>query len=243
MSLTSEPPITHCFENADNSSSVQFWSSDYSKSSLGILDICNTIYCLPKIRLCSANELPTDMFFKKVGPIGFLLLLIGLCSAACLQILGSYYDLFQWSRNIVHLSLLHDFLRNSNVLSSDEIVVEMNQMIWRELKNDRQIVNKKDHLYGDTCLHAALDSDSYEFIEKMSNLGFPDFWIENTFGEDTFRLLEERERESKKIEERKMLNRILLNLQNKEKPGPKPGFNFTNLFPRQLDLEAGQFYN
>jgi hypothetical protein len=63
----------------------------------------------------------------------------------------------------------------------------MNELIWREIKTNRDIVNNKDHLYGDTCLHAALDSDSYEFIEKMSDLDFPDFSIENTFGENTIR--------------------------------------------------------
>ncbi len=186
ISLSAEPPITHCFQHAENSSSVEFWSSESNNYSLSILEICKNVECLPKIRLCSATELPNDLFFKKVGPIGFLLLLISLCSAACLQILGSYYDLFQWSRNIVHLSLIHDFLRNSDSLA-DEIVVEMNELIWREIKTNRDIVNNKDHLYGDTCLHAALDSDSYEFIEKMSDLDFPDFSIENTFGENTIR--------------------------------------------------------
>jgi hypothetical protein len=175
LSANAEPPITHCFEDADNSSFVQFWSSDSNNSSLAILGICKNVYCLPKIRLCSANETPTDLFYNKVGPIGFLLLLIGLCSASCLQIIGNYYDLFQWSKNILHLSLLHDFLRNSDVLS-DEIVDEIKQMVWKELRSDRGIVNRKDQVLISTTFYEHRSKKVQKRQSRHQSVSFLCFW-------------------------------------------------------------------
>ena len=62
-----------------------------------------------------------------------VLLVTSFLSSACLQHLGHYFTLYSWTKKlspIIHISLIHDFMRNSEKLS-ETIEAEM-EIILRE---------------------------------------------------------------------------------------------------------------
>lgn len=104
ISFGSFAPITHCLLKQGNYSQnilVKNISERTLFNLINLINICNTNEpCQPFQRLCSESENPADLFNHIVLPIGLLLLFISLLASACLQMLGNYYKLYQWSKSV-----------------------------------------------------------------------------------------------------------------------------------------------
>ncbi len=177
-------------------------------------------------------------FFTAVGPIAFALLLASYLATGSLQILGNYFTMFRWSktfcfgRPIVHVSLLQDYLRSSTFLGlSDKIETAMTQIFLRALSDDVSIVNQKNALHGDTCLHVAIDSNNFDLVEKMIISG-GNLSLNNNYGENVLSLLQERKETSKDETERDRIANILVlvdSFNSTKEMTEKSGVNSTNI--------------
>jgi ankyrin repeat protein len=197
ISVTSLAPVTHCFTKTENYSQFLDKVNYSQKSVLSSIKICTDKVCMPIQRLCSDMENPTDLIHHIILPIGFSLLIISLIASVCLQFLGNYYSLYQWSKRmlcccpIVHASLLQDFIIN-NYEKVDDLFTEM-------IGYDSDIINKKDPLYGETPMISAAKTDLHELLKNMIYLN-GDIFAENSFGESILELWDIDESERKEIE-------------------------------------------
>ena len=204
-------PVTHCFLK----DAIHNRTEEYNMDFVGLPNICdNEDLCLPIVRICSDRENPGHLFFTVVGPIAFALLLASYLATGSLQILGNYFTMFRWSktfcfgRPIVHVSLLQDYLRSSTSGLSGKIQKEMNRIFLRSLSDDMTIVNQKNCLHGDTCLHVAIDSDMFDLVEKMILSG-GNTSLNNNYGENVLSLLEQRKEKTKDLNERERIDHLL----------------------------------
>ena len=164
--------------------------------------------CAPIQRFCLESEKPTDYFYHIVGPTCFTFLIISLLGSVCLQILGNYFKLYQWSRNvfsccpIMHSSFLQDSILNDN----EQILQHFEEMV----KNNHDVINKKDPLYGDTPLITAAKVNSFHILKKMVTFKV-NFLIGNSNGETFLKILEMNLNESNHQEWKELLNIVRTN--------------------------------
>ena len=203
--------VLHCIRNE----SLWHLSENITLFNLtfDLINICfREDQCDSETRVCLRDELPTDMFNTIVGPIGLILIVISLGASVCLQLLGNYHTLYKWSKccflPLIHVSHLHDFLKNSDKIRDDVTKRELYEALYQAIENDVSIVTQKDPIYGDTLLHAALDGDRFEVLEKMLKVD-ADFSVKNTLGEDLTLLLHRRLQKCKDPAERLKLEGIL----------------------------------
>ena len=173
-------------------------------------------------RICDSNEQPTDLFAHSFGPAIFLLLVLSLASSALLQLLGNYYNLYQWSyiicckRPITHVSMIHDYLKHSNLLK-ENLRREMCQIFTNSLKIDSNIKNLKDILHGSTCMHYAIDNKMYNELGDLVSLG-ADFMTRNDYGEIPFNHIIEQLQNSESSELEKItLKNLLRRIEQEQK--------------------------
>jgi hypothetical protein len=177
--------ILQCFKNKDISTNANFRYFQGNYSTSDILKICDDDQCLPVFRICSDDETSTKIFTGTVAPIGITLVVVSFIAALCLQTLGNYYKIFQWSKlfwpssPILHFSLLQDCLQNWHTMS-DSKKEELKTFFSQEIKKNKAIINQKDPLFGDTLAHEALEKDLFEILEEIIVNG-GDCFIGNIF--------------------------------------------------------------
>jgi hypothetical protein len=212
------PPIFHCFSKYNNFSSSVYRNYSGESDLVGIFNICNmTDNCLPVIRLCSENEEPTDLLFNHILIILLVLFFFSLCSTFCLQFLGNYLTMYYWSKivflshPILHLSLIHDFLRNSETL--EENIQNRNlRVVYKEISRDNGLLNRKNVLFGETCLHAALDGNQFDILLEMVLMG-GDALATNIYDDTIEQILEEKYSKSTDKKNKESMKQILYAIQ------------------------------
>jgi hypothetical protein len=104
------PPITHCYNDTIlfNATNYQFYNC--SNSSHQLLNICRSGHCLPTICICYENESLFGNLDFLCFMIGVLLLFISLVAAACLQCLGSYYQMYRFASKLHFCRLFMHFV-------------------------------------------------------------------------------------------------------------------------------------
>ena len=170
----SEAPAIYCFKdftlipNQSNFSHI----IGYDKT----LKLCyNGETCHKVIRLCSNGESPNDLFNQIIFPLAIVMMLISFASSICLQMMGNYFCLYKWSSYvfktpIAHPSFLQDYLMNRKDVSL-KIQDEMDEVFESIITNNPTIINQKDPLNGETCMHAAFYSSLYQHLDKMIQVG------------------------------------------------------------------------
>ena len=190
FSLKDGAPLSYCFEesNIDKEPQMlylkeQFWH---------IFNICNgNDACFAIQRICPENENSTDIFNQVLGPIGFLLIILSLASSLCLQFLGDYKTMYEFSKSsfccciIAPFNFFHEMLRRPDEQGKSQTEIE--ELLYKMVEKDEILLKQKDPLYGETLLHAVFEGNSIELLEKMLDLN-ADFYIENIFGQTVFAL-------------------------------------------------------
>jgi len=129
------------------------------------------------------TENPTDFLFHVILPIGFSLLILSFVASVCLQFLGNYHTLFQWSMKvisccpIVHACLLQDSIIN-DYKKIDDLFTEV-------IKYDPDIINKKDPVFGETPMISAAQKNLHDLLRKMIDLR-GNIYITNFEGENVW---------------------------------------------------------
>ncbi len=171
----SEAPVIHCFRELNltlNHSNVTHNDSGNDK----ILKLCyNGETCNKVIRLCSKGEFPNDLFNQIFFPLAVGMTMISFASSICLQMMGNYFYLYKWSsyvfkNPIAHPSFIQDYLMNRKRLSF-KIQDEMDQLFDSIITKNPTMINQKDPLFGETCMHAAFYSSLYDHLDKMIEVG------------------------------------------------------------------------
>jgi cytohesin len=182
---------------------------------LALINIClQDDICLSTTRVCARDEFPTDLFNTIVGPIGLVLILISFGASVCLQLLSNYHSLYKWSKKVccssplIHVSHLYDFLKNYDKVNDDVMKRELYEALYQAMENDVAIISQRDPINGNTLLHAALDGDRFEVLEKLVKLD-ADFSVKNTYGEDLALVLKRRLQNTKDPSEKIKIENIL----------------------------------
>ncbi len=206
LSLISLAPITHCFLREENILQNMTFINFSKNNIFNLIRVCsNSDTCEPIQRLCLEFEKPTDYFYLVVGPTGFSCLIISLLASVCLQNLGNYYKLYQWSRNVFCCCpILHaSFLQDSIINNAEEILQNFEEII----KNNNDIINIKDPLYGDTPLITAAKGNSFHMLKKMVKLKV-NFHVGNSNGETFLKIMEMKLNDSNHQEWKELMNII-----------------------------------
>jgi hypothetical protein len=160
-----------------------FWSS---------FNICyGNDACFALQRICSDGEKSTDFFNQVVGPISFLLIILSLASSLCLQFLGNYKTMYDFSKHffccciIAPFNFFHEMLRRPEEQGTDQTEIE--ELLFKMIEKDKMLLLLKDPLFSETLLHAVFERNSDELLKKMLDLE-ADFYIENIFGRNVFSL-------------------------------------------------------
>jgi hypothetical protein len=206
LSLTSLAPMTHCFLREENISQNMTFMNFSKNNIFNLIRLCsNSDPCEPIQRLCLEFEKPTDYFYLVVGPIGFSCLIISLLASVCLQNLGNYSKLYQWSRNVFCCCpILHaSFLQDSIINKSEDVLQNFEEII----KNNNDIINNKDPLYGDTPLITAAKCNLFHILKKMVKLKV-NFHVGNSNGESFLKIMEMKLNDSNHQEWKELMNII-----------------------------------
>ena len=129
LAYSNHPPIFHCFPDPFN---VTTYDQGVNLSNT-LIQICEiTDACLPRIRLCSDNELPLDKLELIILPSIFILQLLSIVAGGTLQWLGRYHRMLSISKKLRMVSprliqfLLIDLLLNPNHdASAREYILKM----------------------------------------------------------------------------------------------------------------------
>jgi len=180
-------PITHCF-SVNNSNEIinRYLLREWSDFSM---EMCHSFFCKKVVRLCAENENPYDVFIWKVFPLCVVLLAMSLVGSAVLFYFGSYENVYTFSKKfqkpIVHQSYLQDVLGKRTELPTS---INLKHFISEAHKSDNNIFNKKDPLYGETCLHTAAKNKLFDELKKMVQLG-GDLSLKNNYGKNVYQYL------------------------------------------------------
>jgi hypothetical protein len=188
--VNSNPPILHCFKNLTNASDFQNVTEE--TNIFHLITLCSE-HCRPIHRQCSENENPTDLLFNVVGPIGLSLLCLSFFASICLQVLGNYRVMYDWSKKIfcghpvTHFSFLNDALRKN---------LEDNDMhnIMNIIQHSKDKINIKDPLYGQTLVDAliygnTIDDEIFVYLKELFRLQ-ANFYSVNLEGNSAFATLQ-----------------------------------------------------
>ena len=170
--LVKNPPLIHCFPQNHS-----FNASEYQEFELFNSTFCNDNTCLAKIRICSESEEPNDKLFFFFCPAAIFLLGVSLLASWCLQRLGNYQTMYSWSkaqvwcncRPIIHYSLLHNILWDANEI--DGLTENQKNLFSEAIGNNETILNKREPLHGDTCLHVAFHAQQFQFLKHLISEG------------------------------------------------------------------------
>jgi len=180
-------PITHCFSIKNPSEIINRYML---KDGDCFPANCESFYCKKVVRLCSENEYPYDALISTVLPICLALMFLGLLSSFRLFYFGNKENIYKLSekmkRPIVHQLYLQDELRkrNKQKRSKDFIL----NLIDNAFKSDKDIFNKKDTFYGETCLHIAAKNRHFDELERMMSLG-GDLYVRNNNEQNVYHYL------------------------------------------------------
>jgi hypothetical protein len=160
-------PIFHC----QNSTQVDMKNVILTNKTF--INICHSgDSCFPIQKICSQSESSTDLFFTVVLPIGFLLLVVSFLASLCLQLLGNYKTMYQWSKKfkcpIIHFALLQDLLRNPH--KTEKLTAQLNELLDISFAKDPTIFQQKDPAGGDILLLAAFKGDLWEVVKKIGEM-------------------------------------------------------------------------
>jgi hypothetical protein len=201
------------------------------------------------IRICSENEQPTGILMDQIRLILMVLFIAGLFSAMVLQFLGNYLTMYNWSKivffsqPIIHLSLIHDFLRNSERLSANQNE-ELLKVIFEEICRDSNILNKQNILFGETCLHAAVDGEMFELLLEIVLTGKAECRTKNTFDQSVEQILENKYKKLAKAEKsKKELIRNILNAINTLDPFTSDEKDSSNTIWREQPMHKAARHN
>ena len=183
LDINSNPPITHCFQNLSHSHNLTEENNIFK-----LMKICNE-NCRPIQRQCSENEIPTDLLFEVVGPIGLGLLCLSFVASVCLQVLGNYRVMHDWSKKmfcghpITHFSFLNDALRKNLEKKDMKEIMDI-------IRDSKESIKLKDPLYGQTLVDALIDNDAdkFDYLNEMVRLN-ANFYIQNREGDCAFATL------------------------------------------------------
>lgn len=206
--VTDIPNIFLCYNTSEYINSTEYRVYGCNERS-SIFLICQE-ECLPVIKTCcTSDSISSDL----VGLVWLTCILMVYSIFACLvlQKLGNYYTMYKWSKYvfcccppIIHTSLLHDYMRNMKTLENMD---DFYPVVEKYVLSDKDIINEKDHLFGETCLHAALDGGLYELMQKMIKVG-GDVYIENKYEENVKDLLEKKSKSIAYDEEKIQISKI-----------------------------------
>ena len=132
------------------------------------------------------NEYLPEFFYFKSYYALLIIFFLSICSSLCLQHLGSYYNMYRWTKRlkccspIIHSSLLHDFIINKSKLPL-EIENDMSQVVNELIKSNPSIANSKESFHGNTLMHAALNVVNLELLEQFIQAG-GNFLLRNNSG-------------------------------------------------------------
>ena len=109
------------------------------------LRISETANCSQVERICSDGENPTDFFYRIIGPLLFVLLLLSFMASLALQHLSNYHNVFSLTKKlwkpIIHPSIFVDFL------DDDELPRKVSDLINSA---SPEIINQPDPTSGNT---------------------------------------------------------------------------------------------
>jgi hypothetical protein len=124
-----------------------------------------------KVRICSNEENPSDLFTHTIGPAIIGLLLLSSLSSISLFVLSNYLSLYKLSKTvfanfpIIHTSLIHDYLRNYNKLSQT-LRGELPEVFSFATTFEKKVLLQQDR-FGETALHVALSTNLYEQLYQV----------------------------------------------------------------------------
>jgi len=184
--------LIQCFKNTTNSSWLGYRT--HIRNSSCIFDIgfhlCTDDICLPAIRICAENEEPSEMLTKYFFPIEQALVVLGLIILIIQLVTKNKYRLYRLRKNMccstsISFDLFQYCARTMNISQNRD---EMFQIFNQAITNNKDIINQKDKLYGETCAFQALDAEDYDLLERIVDLG-GNLFLNNKNGENVFSLL------------------------------------------------------
>ena len=101
--------------------------------------------------------------------------------------------MYRWSHccsPIVHISLLHDFIRNPNHNYDEKQKRILTDALKTQLKND---VNLKEQYEGNTLMHTAVKARNLEMLELLIR-GGGNFRLRNNIGETVEQMFKDKYR-------------------------------------------------
>jgi ankyrin repeat protein len=248
--LLQDPPnngllLLQCLKNDPNNSLLGYRTfvskntSFFSFFDIGI-QICSDDICLPAIRVCAENEEPSDklqyLFFPIEQTLYYLTLIIFLTrnkyrmywlrkKICCCSTAAVSFDLFQYcARN----------MKTSNY--REEMLHIFNQAV----EHDKNIINQKDNLYGETCAFQALDAEDYGLLETILDLG-GNLFLYNNNGENVFSLLKKKFEEEDDTKIQSKIKHVLENTKVQENRNNK-GDSRLSCCSKSLSYLANMFH-
>ncbi len=101
LNYIENPPILHCFHSHKKLSNISYnyyYSKNEKKS---MINVCTqNDKCLPVMRICSENEMQTDLMLTYVIPLGILLIVTSFLSSLRLQVLSNYTKMYAFLRTV-----------------------------------------------------------------------------------------------------------------------------------------------
>ncbi len=145
MNQIENPPILHCFNSYENNSNIPYNYYNFGNGTKRMINICkNNDTCLPLIRICSENEIPTTLMHNYVIPVGILLLVTSFSASLCLQILSNYTKMYAFLKTFclgcpkTFNWFLTDFIFNYN---------ELEETLRKQVLNNIEIEVTKNVAY------------------------------------------------------------------------------------------------
>jgi ankyrin repeat protein len=187
--------ILQCFKNSTNSTWLGYRTHINKNTSIfdiGI-QICSNDICLPAIRVCAENEEPLDMLKHYFFPAEQILFLLGLIILLIQLVTKNKFRLYALRKKLccsttISFDLFQYCARNMNTSpQKDEMLLIFNQAAAK----NKNFINQKDQLYGETCAFCAVDAEDYDLLERILDLG-GNIFLYNYNGENVFSLLKKK---------------------------------------------------
>ena len=124
-----------------------------------------------KVRICSNEENPSDLFTHTIGPVIIGLLSLSFLSSIFLYVVSNYLSMYKLSRKvfnnfpIIHTSLIHDYLRNFGKLSQT-LRGELPEIFSFAITFEKKVLFQQDR-FGETALHVALSNNLFEQLYQV----------------------------------------------------------------------------
>jgi ankyrin repeat protein len=181
----SNAPITHCFDSPPEDDKYEIRKS----SSPPELKICSN-ECKKIITICDGKSSNSN-FNQYILPATLFVIFLSLGASVFLQMLGNYRHMQNFSKNWLKKKIIHPSYLQDIIMHSDQDIYreELKMLVEEGINPD--IINFREPMFGDTCLHIALYCGKYEVLKKFIEKGNP--YIKNDFRKDVFSLFEEKQ--------------------------------------------------